>query len=455
MSSVIRMDLHKQDSLVTWAAKRMRPVFPVVVPLRYGSEEASRACVNPGDSVRAGDVIARAASAAGLTRHASVSGRVREIGMFQHPLGGRREGIWIEPAPFGEPWRGGPEAKFSGGESLFSFFRSKGLVDFSRDMEPLHTKLQRFEANRPEVLIINGCDAEPYLTSHYALAMAHPLEILKGAEWCRKAAGIARLIFVFQQDQEHALELLRSKIFFQRLAHVEVITVPAAYPHGLDEMVLRAVVSKHLASSESSRGFSAQMLQMATAYAAYEALELGKPLMERLVTVAGECAVEAHNVWLPLGVSFQDAFRACGGFLRDPAMVLMNGPMIGWPQKSVEVPVLPAASAVLALPPERVARAEEAPCNRCGDCVQACPSGLSPADITLAVERGLSELTPAMGLEACIRCGLCAYVCPSERPMQKLIAEAFSALGTQSPSLPAADHFAFPVSSPLAPASIQ
>ncbi len=434
MSSSIRMDLHKQDSLVTWAAKRMRPVFPVVVPLRYGVEEASLPCVKPGANVRAGDVVALPKSAAGLTRHASVSGTVREISAFQHPLGGHGEGIWIEPAAFGEPWRGQPEAKFSGGESLVSFLRSKGLVDFSRDMEPLHVKLQRFEANRPEALIINGCDAEPYLTSHYALAMAHPLEILKGAEWCRQAAGIARLVFVFQEDQEHALELLRSKIFFQRLTHVQVLTVPAAYPHGLDEMVLRRVVSGHMSAAESCRGFSAPMLQMATVHAVCEAVELGKPLMERLVTVAGECTVEAHNVWIPLGVSLQDAFRACGGFLRDPARVLMNGPMIGFPQTSVDVPVLPAASAVLALPPERVSFAEEAPCNRCGDCLQACPSGLSPADITLAVERGLPELTPALGLEACIRCGLCAYVCPSDRPMQKLIAEAFDTLETRSPA---------------------
>lgn len=163
------------------------------------------------------------------------------------------------------------------------------------------------------------------------------------------------------------------------------------------------------------------MHNVATAYAVYEAIVLQKPLVERAVTVGGECVGQSQNVWIPLGTSFEESFKFCRGFLREPRRVIMGGPMRGKSQATLAVMVTANTQAILALPKEIVVTEEVQPCIRCHRCVEVCPVGISPVMITLAAEKELFDIARAWGVEACIECGCCSYICPAKRPMVELI----------------------------------
>ena len=171
-----------------------------------------------------------------------------------------------------------------------------------------------------------------------------------------------------------------------------------------------------------------QVYNAAAAFSVYEAVALQKPFYERPVTVGGECVTQPRNLWARIGTEFGDLVKACRGLLREPRKVVMNGPMRGTAQSSLEVPVIPGTQGILALPKEAAKPAPPEACTRCGRCLEVCPVEISPAMITLAAENDFFELAEEYGVGECIECGNCAYVCPSKRPMVELIRYAESNL---------------------------
>ncbi len=61
-------------------------------------------------------------------------------------------------------------------------------------------------------------------------------------------------------------------------------------------------------------------------------------------------------------------------------------------------------------------------CVRCGDCVPACPRGLSP--VQLYWDRSDMNRLETLRLDDCIECRLCDRVCPSELPLTNIFVQA-------------------------------
>ncbi len=439
----VRLERKKEASLLHWSIKRPYPPEKIRVPV----PETSLPCVRVGAIVQVGQTIAvpipvipptgregavptavtekklkigtEARDPEGVSVHAGMSGTVGKIAVFPDALGG--ESLMIEilrqgetkaiPSPLPETRKGWNETPV---EELLRSFQHSGLVTTDPSMEPVHAKLQRHAGAR--AVIINGCEPEPYLTCEQALILSHPVEILKGAELLRKACGAEKIIFALENSNLEMVELIRSKIYFLKWKHAKVRTVPALYPQGLESTLFQGWFP---GNEEEAATFPAS-----TAFAAYEAIALGKPFYERIVTVGGECVVEPRSLWLPLGISFQDAIHACKGVMRKPRKVLMGGPMAGTAQTTLEVPVMAGTNAILGLPQEIVREAIEEPCIRCNLCADHCPVSLSPAMITLAAEQKEFEIAAEYDVADCIECGNCAFVCPSKRPMTELIRRA-------------------------------
>lgn len=72
------------------------------------------------------------------------------------------------------------------------------------------------------------------------------------------------------------------------------------------------------------------------------------------------------------------------------------------------------------------------PCIRCGDCVPACPVGLSPLRLfALWSDSQIARMTAEESLDACLLCRRCDEVCPSALPL----ADSFAAARQQADEL--------------------
>ncbi|MFH0985993.1 MAG: RnfABCDGE type electron transport complex subunit C [Candidatus Omnitrophota bacterium] len=410
----IRLERKKDASLLNWNLKRPYPPEKIRMLVPAGTEP----CVQVEENVQVGQEIAKPRSAERVSLHAGMTGIVEKIAAFPGTTGAEKQ--MIEIRRYGEP-KALPLVETRKGwgeipsEELSNIFQRSGLVTTDPAMEPVHVKLGRHAGAR--TIIINGCEPEPYITSEQTLITSHPVEILKGAGLLKKAMGAEKIVFALESCNIEMIELIKSKIYFLKWEYAEVRTVLALYPQGLESTLLQAWFP--------GKEDEAVVFPASTAFAVYEAVVLQKPFYERVVTVGGECVVEPRSLWLPIGISFQDAIHACKGVMREPQRILMGGPMAGMAQPTMEVPVTVGTNAILALPKESASEGAEmwevAPCIRCNLCVDHCPVLLSPAMITMAAEQKEFSIAEAWHAEACIECGTCGYVCPTKRPMLKLI----------------------------------
>jgi len=439
---------------VSWTFRRLRTAPRVRIPLEQCAGFSALPCVEIGQIVQAGQKIALPENPFAVALHASVSGRVTALGNFPHPVKGEGPAIEITPeehqAPVPAYGRERADAESLSREEILSLFREGGLVEAGAGMMPLHVKCFMPENTAIHTLILNACESEPYVTCAHSLMLSHPVEILKGAEILRRVMGAGRVLIVTQKDKQEPAEVLKSKIYYHKWDTAEVRVLPVQYPQDEEILLIREFCGIDLseafrmcrnAGSTEPREFmwtrfmkeaGVMVLEVSTAFAVYETVMLGKPLLEKGVTVGGECVIEPRNTWLPIGMLFQDAIKENRGLMRDPARVVMNGPMRGRAQPTLEVPVIKGTQAILALPGEVIPEVEPKPCIHCNRCVEACPAGISPVMITLAAERGLFQDAKQWGVEYCLSCGSCTYLCPSRRPMAEWIRLSLEHLGSGS-----------------------
>ena len=388
-----------------WTIAKFAPPRRVRILLQESIHE-SPACplVQVGERVLRGQKIAEASNEHSVSIHASISGKVNEIGEAIEILSdGKDEAV---------PGLGEERVRAESLEPLqvAQLLQDSGVVS-----------LFPFLSHPIDTVIVNGCESEPYLTSEHCLMMSHPTEILKGCEILRRALGAEEVLVALEDNKEEIAELLRSKIFLHARSHIQVEVLPSRYPQGNDKILIRELLGRSLKNGDPSAKVGAAVFDIPTVYATFEAVLLEKPFYETAVTLGGECVAQPQNVWVRVGTLVEDAVKYARGFLREPAKVILGGPMTGRALPALSVPVLKKSRAILGLPNE-VAKPESIePCIRCGRCVESCPVSISPAMITLAAERELFDLAQDHGAHLCIECGNCAYVCPAKRPMVELI----------------------------------
>ncbi|MFP4367885.1 MAG: SLBB domain-containing protein, partial [Bacteroidales bacterium] len=152
-------------------------------------------------------------------------------------------------------------------------------------------------------------------------------------------------------------------------------------------------------------------------YAAYEAVQKNKPLIDRVVTVTGKSLKNPSNFLVRIGTPVQAIIDAAGGLPEDTGKVVNGGPMMGKAIKTLDVPVVKGSSGILVIPESEAHRKEVISCIRCTKCVQACPSGLEPYLLQAMAERKMWERCEKDRIMDCIECGSCSYICPSNRPL--------------------------------------
>jgi electron transport complex protein RnfC len=255
------------------------------------------------------------------------------------------------------------------------------------------------------------------LTADYRLMLERPQEIIKGIELVARCLGAKRVYIAIEDNKPEAIKAFTNNL---RLAPYALKVLKSAYPQGGEKQLIKSVLGKEVPSGKLPFEVEVVVHNVATAFAIYEAVYLGKPLYERVVTVSGSCVLNPKNLRVRLGTPLQALIDYCG-LKEEPAKVIVGGPMMGIAQFSAEAPVIKSTGGVLCLNREEAAATEEQFCIRCGACVRECPAGLMPCLINLAAEKGLWPQAKAFRALDCIDCGLCSYVCPANRRLAQSI----------------------------------
>ena len=387
--------------------------------------------VKKGDKVQKYQLIAQTDGFVSANLHAPTSGTVGGIVEVPGPMG--IPAAAIEIVADGEDSGTPPFEPIRNWQSVDpAILRQRvidaGLVGMGGASFPTHVKLSPPPEKKIDTLILNGAECEPYLTADHRLMFEMPKKVVCGAAILGRILGVRHPYIGVEINKGDAIEALER---FENHFGVSIVPLQVRYPQGSEKQLISAITKRAVRSGGLPMDAGCVVQNVGTAAALYDAVVRGIPLVERIVTVTGDVVVSPGNWFLKLGTPAIEAVKLAGGVTEEPGKLIFGGPMMGFAQKSFDVPIAKNTSGILLLPTRLAVNYEASGCIRCGRCVQGCPMHLMPCLLSTAIEAERFDLAYQNHVMDCMECGSCAYVCPDHRPLVQNIRRAKAELRKQ------------------------
>jgi electron transport complex protein RnfC len=390
----------------------------IVVPLSQHIGAPAQADVSIGDEVKTGQVIGTTTGFVSSPVHSSVSGKVIAIADFPTPGGRNGKSIVIESDDKDEAvdYIENPDYMKLGADEIKNLIKDAGIVGLGGAAFPTNVKLSPPKEKTIDTVLINGAECEPYLTADHRMMVERAGDVVAGLKIIMKTLGVNEGYIGIEENKPDAIEAMKAAASGE--SNIEVHSLEIKYPQGAEKMLIKAIKGREVPTKGLPMDVGVVVQNVGTAMAIYEAVRYGKPLVERVVTITGNGIKEPANMMIRIGTLFSDVIEQCGGLVEGAVKVISGGPMMGFAQWTLDVPVIKGTSGILILSEkEYVSSDEYSACIRCGSCLDVCPMGLNPSQLSILSEKGFYEETKDYNLFDCFECGSCAFVCPAKRPM--------------------------------------
>ena len=392
----------------------------VNIPVSQHIGAPSEPIVKKGDKVRTGQIIAKSKGFVSANIHSSVTGTVTKVDKLMDSSGYKRMAISIDAEE--DQWEEGIDTsktlnkKISAtGDEIIRKTLDAGIVGLGGATFPSHIKLSVPRGKKAEVLIINGVECEPCLTSDHRLMLEKGEELMVGIQLLMKALNVQRALIGIENNKPDAIRHLGS--IASDYEGTEVRALQVKYPQGAEKQLIKALIKREVPSGKLPIDVGTVVHNIGTAFAVYEAVQKNKPLIERVVTVTGKKIASPSNFMVRIGTLVSDLVEAAGGLPEDTGKIINGGPMMGKALNTLDVPVTKGTSGILIVPADEARRKPVINCVRCAKCVSICPMGLEPYLLQAATEFKKWDLVENKRALDCMECGSCSYICPSGRPL--------------------------------------
>lgn len=390
------------------------------------------AVVKKGDAVKVGTLLASAGGFISACVYSPYSGTVLKIDEVADAAGFKRPAVIIEVA--GDQWEPSIDRSANPAidpnitpDQIKKAIQEAGIVGMGGATFPTQVKLSPPAGKVADILLINGVECEPYLTSDHALMMEHADEILQGVLFIQQALGVKRVVVGIESNKPDAIALFTQKA--QQFSPIEIQPLQVKYPQGGEKQLIKAITGREVPSGGLPIEVGAVVQNVATAFAVYEAVVRHKPLVDRVVTVTGKSLSNPSNFLVRIGTPITQLIEAAGGLPEDTAKVVNGGPMMGKAMATLDTYTTKGTSGILLFNEREAQREEIENCIRCGRCVDACSFGIEPYLMATYSAKGMWEEAQKVHVMECCECGSCIYICPANRPLLDYIRLGKSKVG--------------------------
>ena len=377
--------------------------------------------VEKGDHVKVGQVIAEAGGFVSAPIHASVSGTVKGIESRLTVTGTIGKAIIVENDGQYETVEFEKIDSLEGlsKQDIIKKVQAAGVVGMGGAGFPTHVKLSPKEPEKIEYILVNGAECEPYLTSDYRRMLENPEWVVGGLKVILQLFDRAKGFICIEDNKPDCIEKMRE--LTKNESRIEVKELKTKYPQGAERCLIHATTGRDVNSSMLPADAGCIVDNIDTVVAIHHAVMWGRPLMNRVVTVTGDCINDPRNFEICTGMDYEELIDAAGGLKKDPEKIIIGGPMMGNSVYTLHLPSTKTSSALLCLSNDEVSHSPKTACINCGRCVTACPANLVPAQLgTYAEHHNEEAFVKWEGME-CVACGCCSFVCPAKRPLTQEI----------------------------------
>ena len=385
----------------------------VVIPLSQHSGAPAKPAVQVGDEVKVGQLIGEQAGFISAPVHSSVSGTVTAIIEKAHPAtrGGLSVVIRNDKKNTLDP-SVSPKGDLDSlsKEEIIDIVKNAGIVGMGGAGFPTSVKLA---PGKPiEAVLLNGCECEPMLTADHKLLLGYADEVIYGLKAVMKAVEAPKGIIVIEDNKPDAVELMQART--ADMENIEVVVARTKYPQGAEKMLIKRVLGRMVPSGGLPADVGAVVCNVSTVKAISDAIQLGMPLIERVVTVTGERIKNPGNYLIKVGTSVKEVIDYCGGLTGDDVTVKMGGPMMGMLLPDLDVGVIKGTNGIIAYDTDH---SQAVACIKCGRCVDVCPMELSPLYFAKFVDEENWQGLKDKNIMDCMECRSCEYICSSKIPL--------------------------------------
>lgn len=374
--------------------------------------------------VQEGEIIGEVKKGLGVPLHAPVAGKIKDLGMSAHPMRVSAPSITITVNHDAEPRHyQAQEWQTVDPKELLARVHAAGIIGIGGAGFPTHVKLSPPPDNPIDTLLLNGAECEPYITADHRQMLEHAADIVEGAKIILRILGIKQCHIGIESNKPDAILAMTEAARAGSTADysLTVKALQVKYPQGSEKQLIQAITGRKVPAMALPSAVGVVVHNVSTASAIRDAVVFGKPLCEKVVTIAGKGIARPANLMVKVGTKIGDIVKYLGGLKPDLAKIVMGGPMMGFAVSSLDIPVTKTTSAVLFLTEAEIDTESHSQCIRCGWCLEACPMGLEPKEIAIYVEANRPEDTAQFGVFECFECGSCAYVCPAKRPLVQFV----------------------------------
>lgn len=391
-----------------------------IIPISQHIGAPATVIVKKGDTVKVGQLIAKASGFISANIHSSVSGTVEKIDNIVDASGYPKPAVIIKVE--GDEWEESidrSEILISNvelsKEEIIAKVAEAGIVGLGGATFPANVKLMPPSGTKAEVLIINAVECEPYLTSDHSIMIEKGEEIINGVHIVMKALEVQSAIIGIENNKPDAIKYLSE--LAKKCIGIEICPLKVQYPQGGEKQLIKATINKEVPSGALPIAVGAVVQNVGSILAIYEAVQKNKPLFERVVTITGKSVTNPGNYLCRIGTPIKNIIEAAGGIPSDTGKIIGGGPMMGKALTNIDSPLTKGSSGILIMDDKESQRDTQRDCIRCAKCVNVCPMGLEPFLLMTLAENNNIERMETEDIMDCIECGSCSYTCPANRAL--------------------------------------
>ncbi|MBQ7822231.1 MAG: electron transport complex subunit RsxC [Clostridia bacterium] len=398
----------------------------VTIPMSQHIGAHCKPLVNVGDTVCKGQLIGAAESGLYCPVHSSISGKVRAIEEKKMTSGVSVLNVVIDNDfenrldPSVKPFE--KKLAETSSEEIIEIVKNAGISGMGGATFPTFAKISS-AMGKVDTIIINCAECEPFITANHRLIVENPAAVINGLKILLKAFGLREGIIAVEDNKPDGIARLNALLTNSKMIRVEVLKTK--YPQGDERQIIYALTGKELPMGKLPAEVGCVIFNAETCSSIFNAFATGMPLIERIVTVDGDCVNAPKNLLVPIGTPYSVLIDYCGGLKKTPWKIVNGGPMMGAAQWDINAPVTKGTSAILVLSNDFDKKYEMDPCCiRCGRCVRGCPMHLMPNYLGIFAARNNYELAEQFDIMSCVECGSCSYNCPGNVPIVQHIRAA-------------------------------
>ena len=170
-----------------------------------------------------------------------------------------------------------PDYQSLSAQEIVDIVREAGITGMGGAGFPTHVKIQS-ALGKVDTIIINAAECEPYITSDHRLMLEHPQEIITGVQILMQCLGQSSAIIGVEDNKMDAVKVLEETLQGKNTG-ITVMAAKTRYPQGAEKQLIQRATGRQVPPGGLPADVGCAVFNVSTAYAVYEAVCLGRPLI--------------------------------------------------------------------------------------------------------------------------------------------------------------------------------